>query len=304
MTAANPAPRVESFFHNDTCTFTHVVYDRDGGAAAIVDPVLDYDAAAARTSTGSADAVLDFVRSRKLRATWILETHAHADHLSAGGYLRDALGARLAIGRGIVGVQAHFKKVFGLGDEFVADGRQFDRLFDDGDRFEIGVLQCRVLSTPGHTADSVTYLIGDAAFIGDTLFAPETGSARADVPGGDAAQLYASIQRILALPPDTRLFLCHDYPPATRAPMPQTSIPAQHENNPHVRGDASASDYVALRNARDATLPVPRLILPALQVNIRGGRLPEPDADGVRYLKIPLDRFGGAPVSARVGRAR
>jgi glyoxylase-like metal-dependent hydrolase (beta-lactamase superfamily II) len=283
---------VESFFHKDTNTFTHVVYERDGGECAIVDPVLDYDAAAARTSTVSADAVVAFVRQHDLRTVWILETHAHADHLSAGAYLRDALGAKLAIGRGIVGVQAHFKNVFGLGDEFVADGSQFDRLFDDCDTFEIGALQGRVIATPGHTGDSLTYLIGDAAFIGDTLFAPETGSARCDFPGGDAAQLHASIRRILALPPDTRLFLCHDYPPSTRAPMALTSIAAQRENNPHVRDGASRSDYVALRMARDATLPVPRLILPALQVNIRGGRLPEPDADGVRYLKIPLNRIG------------
>lgn len=294
MTASNPAPLVESFFHKDTNTFTHVVYAGDGGECAIVDPVLDYDAAAARTSTVSADAVVDFVRRHDLRATWILETHAHADHLSAGGYLRDTFGATLAIGRGIVGVQAHFKSVFGLGDEFVADGSQFDRLFDDGDTFNVGALQCRVMATPGHTGDSLTYLIGDAAFIGDTLFAPETGSARCDFPGGDAAQLHASIQRILALPPETRLFLCHDYPPATRAAAPQVSIAAQREHNAHVRAGASESDYVALRAARDATLPVPRLILPALQVNIRGGRLPEPDVDGVSYLKIPLNRIGRA----------
>jgi glyoxylase-like metal-dependent hydrolase (beta-lactamase superfamily II) len=292
MTDSNPAPLVESFFHKDTNTFTHVVYEHDGGACAIVDPVLDYDAAAAQTSTVSADAVVAFVRRHDLRTAWILETHAHADHLSAGGYLRDALGAKLAIGRGIVGVQAHFKEVFGLGDEFVADGSQFDRLFDDGGAFAIGTLQCRALATPGHTGDSLTYLIGDAAFIGDTLFAPETGSARADFPGGDAAQLHASIQRILALPPETRLFLCHDYPPATRAAAPQVSIAAQREHNAHVRAGASESDYVALRAARDATLPVPRLILPALQVNIRGGRLPEPDVDGVSYLKIPLNRIG------------
>lgn len=286
------SPLVESFFHKDTSTFTHVVYDCDGGECAIVDPVLDYDAAAARTSTVSADAVADFVRRRDLHAAWILETHAHADHLSAGAYLRETLGAKLAIGRGIVGVQAHFKELFGLGDEFVADGRQFDRLFDEGDTFAIGALRGRVIATPGHTADSLTYLVGDAAFIGDTLFAPETGSARTDFPGGDAAQLHASMQRILALPPDTRLFLCHDYPPDARAPLAQTSIAAQRENNPHVRDGAGASDYVALRTARDATLPVPRLILPALQVNIRGGRLPDPDADGVRYLKIPLNRIG------------
>ncbi|MBS0486947.1 MAG: MBL fold metallo-hydrolase [Proteobacteria bacterium] len=283
---------VESFFHKDTNTFTHVVYDRDGGEAAIIDPVLDYDAAAARTSTASADAILSFVRERNLRVTWILETHAHADHLSAGGYLRDTLNATLAIGRGIIGVQAHFKKLFGLGDEFVADGRQFDHLFDDGDTFAIGALQGRAMATPGHTGDSLSYLVGDAAFIGDTLFAPETGSARTDFPGGDAAQLYASIRRILALPQDTRLFLCHDYPPATRAPMAQTSIPAQHELNPHVRDAATEPRFVAMRRARDASLSVPRLILPALQVNIRGGRLPEPDADGVRYLHLPLNRIG------------
>ncbi|HTI95680.1 MAG TPA: MBL fold metallo-hydrolase [Rudaea sp.] len=286
------SPRVESFFHKDTCTFTHVVYDRDGGECAIVDPVLDYDAAAARTSTVSADAVVAFVRRHDLRTAWILETHAHADHLSAGAYLRNALGAKLAIGRGIVGVQAHFKKVFGLGDEFVADGSQFDRLFDDGDVFAIGALQARVMATSGHTADSLTYLVGDAAFIGDTLFAPETGSARADFPGGDASRLFASIRNILSLPPDTRLFLCHDYPPNTRAPVAQTSIAAQRENNPHIRDAATESEYIALRCARDATLGVPRLLLPALQVNIRGGSLPEPDTNGIRYLKIPLNRIG------------
>ncbi|MBS0590329.1 MAG: MBL fold metallo-hydrolase [Proteobacteria bacterium] len=292
MALPNSAPRVESFFHRDTNTFTHVVFDRDGGAAAIVDPVLDYDPAAARTATASADAVLAFVRERNLRVEWILETHAHADHLSAGDYLRDTLDARLAIGRGIVGVQAHFKRFFGLGEAFVADGSQFDCLFDDGDTFAIGELPCRVMATPGHTADSLTYVVGDAAFIGDTLFAPETGSARTDFPGGNATQLYASIQRILALPEDTRLFLCHDYPPNTRTPMASTTIDVQREHNPHVRNAIAASEYVALRRARDAMLPVPRLILPALQVNIRGGRLPEPDADGVRYLRLPLNRIG------------
>jgi glyoxylase-like metal-dependent hydrolase (beta-lactamase superfamily II) len=286
------SPQVKSFFDKDTCTFTHVVYDRDGGECAIVDPVLDYDAAAARTSTVSADAVVAFVRRHDLRTAWVLETHAHADHLSAGAYLRDALGAKLAIGRGIVGVQAHFKNLFGLGGEFVADGSQFDRLFDDGDVFAIGALQARVMATPGHTADSLSYLVGDAAFICDTLFASETGSARADFPGGDAARLFASIRNILSLPPDTRLFLCHDYPPSTRAPLAQTSIAAQRETNPHIRDAATEANYIALRCARDATLGAPRLLLPALQVNIRGGRLPEPDANGIRYLKIPLNRIG------------
>ena len=290
MTAANSRPSVESFFHRDTCTFTHVICD--GGEAAIVDPVLDYDAAAARTSTASADAVLDCVRRRSLRVAWILETHAHADHLSAGAHLRDTLGAKLAIGRGIVGVQAHFKRFFGLGGEFVADGRQFDRLFDDGDAFAIGALQCRVMATPGHTPDGLTYVVGDAAFVGDTLFAPETGTARTDFPGGDAAVLYASIRRILSLPGNTRLFLCHDYPSGTRTPVAHTTIAAQRECNPHVREGTTETDYVALRRARDATLAVPRLLLPALQVNIRGGRLPPVDADGFHCLKIPLNRLG------------
>ncbi len=292
MTCSNPAPLVESSFHKDTCTFTHVVFDRDNREAAIIDAVLDYDAASARTSTASADAVLDFVRSRNLRVAWILETHAHADHLSAGAYLRDALKAKLAIGSGIVGVQTHFKKVFGLGNEFVADGRQFDHLFDDGDTFALGALQCRVMATPGHTGDSLTYLIGDAAFIGDTLFAPDAGTARADFPGGDAAALFASIRKILALPPGTRLFLCHDYPPESRGASAQTSIAAQLAHNPHLSAGTDAAAFVALRRARDASLSAPRLILPALQVNIRGGRLPEADANGIRYLKIPLHQIG------------
>ncbi|MBS0464743.1 MAG: MBL fold metallo-hydrolase [Proteobacteria bacterium] len=285
-------PNVQPFFDKDTNTFTYVVYDHAGGAAAIVDPVLDFDAPAARTATRAADAVLAFVREHALRVEWILETHAHADHLSAGGYLRDALGVRLGIGRGIVGVQRHFEALFGLGDQFVADGRQFDHLFDDGERFGVGALDARVLATPGHTADSLTYVIGDAAFIGDTLFAPDVGTARCDFPGGDAATLHDSIRAILALPEHTRLFLCHDYPPGTRGPQAQTTIAAQAADNIHVGGDATAADFARMRQARDATLAVPRLLLPALQVNIRGGRLPEADADGHRYLRIPLDRIG------------
>ncbi|MBS0408148.1 MAG: MBL fold metallo-hydrolase [Proteobacteria bacterium] len=286
-----PSPAVEAFFHADTGTFTYVVHDGDGSVAAIVDPVLDYDAAAARTATRSADAVLAFVRAHRLRVEWILETHAHADHLSAGAYLRDALGAKLAIGRGIVDVQRTFKTLFGWGEEFVADGRQFDHLLDDGEVIAIGALQARAMATPGHTRDSLTYLIGDAAFIGDTLFAPDVGSARCDFPGGDAAQLYASIRRILALPESTRLYLCHDYPPASRGEQAQTSVAAQAANV-HVAGAASEAAFVALRQARDARLPVPRLLLPALQVNIRGGRLPEADGNGIAYLRLPLNQLG------------
>ncbi|RYD14718.1 MAG: MBL fold metallo-hydrolase [Lysobacteraceae bacterium] len=282
-------PEVESFFHADTGTFTHVVYDREGGAAAIVDPVLDYDAAAARTSTTSVDDVLAFVRAHRLSVEWILETHAHADHLSAGGVLRERLGARLAIGRGITRVQAHFGALFGLGGEVPADGSQFDRLFDDGDAFRIGGCEARVIATPGHTVDGVTYLVGDAAFVGDTLFAPDVGTARADFPGADAAQLHASLQRILALPAGTRLFLCHDYPVQGRSPIAHTSIADERARNPHLAGSVDAPAYIAMRRARDAQLPVPRLLLPALQVNIRGGRLPAPDANGIRYLRLPLD---------------
>ena len=283
-------PEVESFFHKDTGTWTHVVHD--GEAGAIIDPVLDYDAAAARTATTSADAVLAFVRQRGLRIGWILETHAHADHLSAAGYLHDTLVAPIAIGRGIVDVQAHFKPVFGLGDDFAADGSQFDRLLDDGDVLPVGSLRVRAMATPGHTRDGLTYIAGDAAFVGDTLFAPDIGTARCDFPGGDATQLYASIRRILALPASTRLFLCHDYPPPVRAAWREATIACEAQENVQIGGDIGEADFVAKRRARDATLPVPRLLLPALQVNIRGGRLPPADADGRRYLRLPLDRIG------------
>jgi len=283
-------PDVESFLHKDTGTWTHVVHD--GDAAAIIDPVLDYDAASARTSTASADAVLAFVRQRALRVEWILETHAHADHLSAAGHLHDTTGAPVAVGRGITDVQAHFKQVFGLDEDFVADGRQFDRLLDDGDELAVGSLRARAIATPGHTRDGLTYVVGDAAFIGDTLFAPDLGTARCDFPGGDATQLYASIRRILALPETTRLFLCHDYPPASRKPLVATTVACEAKENVQVGGGVGEADFVAKRRARDATLPVPRLLLPALQVNIRGGRLPPADADGRRYLRLPLDRIG------------
>lgn len=283
-------PEVKAFFHADTNTFTYVVHE--GRSAVVIDPVLDYDAAAARVFTAQADAVQAYVREHRLTVEWILETHAHADHLSAGDHLRDAFGARLAIGRGITRVQARFKALFGLGDDFVPDGRQFDRLLDDGDVLHAGVLEIHAMATPGHTDDGLTYLVGDAAFIGDTLFAPETGTARCDFPGGDATRLYRSIQDILALPPDTRLFLCHDYPPATRQPEPQTTIAAQRDKNIHLGNAASQQSFVHLRTARDATLAVPRLILPALQVNIHAGRLPPPEADGVRYLRLPLNQLG------------
>lgn len=282
-------PEVESFHHADTGTWTHVVHD--GTTAAIIDPVLDYDAAAARTATKSADGVRACVHERGLRVAWILETHAHADHLSAAGYLHEALDAPIAIGRGILSVQAHFKQLYGLGSDFVADGGQFDRLLDDGDALPVGSLQLRALATPGHTRDSLTYVAGDAAFIGDTLFAPDLGTARCDFPGGDAVALYASIKRILALPEATRLFLCHDYPPPARTALRETTIACEVQENLHIGGGIDEAEFVARRRARDATLAVPRLLLPALQVNIRGGRLPPADRDGHRYLRLPLDRI-------------
>ncbi len=285
-------PQVVHFYDPATFTFTYVVYDRDGGHAAVVDPVLDYDPASARTSTASADRVLGFVREHGLTVDWILETHAHADHLTAAAYLKERTGAKVAIGRGITEVQERFKTLFHLEPAFSVDGTQFDRLFDEGDTFHIGALEGRTLATPGHTDDSLTYLIGDAAFVGDTLFAPETGTARVDFPGGDARKLYRSIRKLFELPADTRLFLCHDYP-AGREARAQSSIDEQQQRNVHVGGHADEETFVKLRTARDATLPVPKLILPALQVNIRAGELPPSDDNGVRYLRLPLNQFGG-----------
>ena len=287
-------PLVQSFYDPATSTFTYVVYDRDGGHAAIVDPVLDFDPAAARISTASADRVLAFVREHALTVDWILETHAHADHLTAAAQLRRETGARVAIGRGITAVQARFKTLFGLEPDVPTDGSQFDRLFADGDEFAIGELRARVVATPGHTDDSLTYVVGDAAFVGDTVFAPETGTARADFPGGDAGKLYRSIRRLFELPADTRLFLCHDYPPAEREARAQSSLDEQRQKNVHVGGDADEASFVKLRTGRDAGLAAPRLILPALQVNIRAGELPPPDANGIRYLRLPINQLGGA----------
>ncbi len=285
-------PQIESFRDPLTSTFSYVVYDAPGGHAAIIDPVLDYDGPSARTGTALADRLLAFVRKHDLKVDWILETHAHADHLSAGGYLRDQLGAKLAIGRGIIAVQERFKQLFNLGPDFVADGNQFDHLFNEGETFTIGGLAGHTLATPGHTDDSLTYVIGDAAFIGDTMFAPDTGTGRCDFPGGDAHKLWDSIHKIFELRSDTRIFLCHDYPPGGREPAAQTSVAAQQTSNVHVRDGVSQADFVRMRNERDASLPEPKLILPALQVNIRGGRLPPPDGNGISYLRLPLNQIG------------
>lgn len=286
-------PQVMSFYDEATSTFTYVVYDCKGGHAAVIDPVLDYTPATACTSNESADRVLQFVHSQRLSVDWILETHAHADHLTAAAYLKRETGARVAIGCGIMQVQARFKALFGLGPEFATDGSQFDQLFADGDTFAIGELKARVIATPGHTDDGLTYVIGDAAFVGDTIFAPETGTARTDFPGGNARKLYRSIRRLFDLPEATRLFLCHDYPSAERAARAQSSLQEQLERNVHVGGHVDENAFVKMRTERDTKLAAPTLILPALQVNIRAGELPPPDANGVRYLRLPLNQSGG-----------
>ncbi|MBE5316022.1 MAG: MBL fold metallo-hydrolase [Xanthomonadales bacterium] len=290
-------PHIQSFFDKDSCTWTYLVSDPASGAAAVIDPVLDFDPKSGNTATASAQKVLDAARERGLRLEWILETHAHADHLSAGHWLRAQYpGARLAIGEGIRQVQATFREIFNLGEHFPVDGSQFDRLFRDGERFALGALDVEVIATPGHTNDSLSYRIGDAVFVGDTLFMPDGGSARCDFPGGSAATLFGSIQRLFALPDETRLFVCHDYSPGGRAAACETSVGAQRATNIHVGGGRSKAEFVAMREARDATLPMPRLILPSVQINIRAGRLPDPEDNGVRYLKLPLDRFPGVPV--------
>jgi len=281
-------PEVASFLHAPSNTWSYVVSDPTTRTAAIIDPVLDFDASSGRIGTTSATALLDHVERNALQVRWVLETHAHADHLSAGQWLKDRLpDAALAIGAGIREVQARFRALFNA--DFATDGSQFDRLFADGETFQVGTLAARVIAVPGHTPDSVAYLIGDALFTGDSLFMPDGGSARCDFPGGDAAVLYRSIRRLFAeLADDTRVFVCHDYGPGGRALGNETTLGEQKRNNIHVRDGNDEAAFVALRTARDATLPVPALLLPALQVNLRGGGLPEPENNGVRYLKIPL----------------
>ena len=285
-------PEVTPFFHQASNTWTYVVSDPTTRAAAVIDPCLDFDAKSGRTGVSSATQLIEFLDTQGLDLVWILETHAHADHLSAGRWLKSQRPrARLAIGQGIREVQQTFKSVFNLGNEFTPDGKQFDHLFADGESFHVGDLVGQVIATPGHTNDSVSYAIGDALFVGDTLFMPDGGSARCDFPGGSAARLYQSIQRLYALPDDTRVFVCHDYGPNGREVRCETSIGAQKTGNIHLRSEVSADEFVRIRNARDATLDMPALILPSIQVNIRAGELPEPEANGVRYLKLPLDQF-------------
>ncbi len=283
------SPQIESFFDTATWTFTHVVHAGPGSRAAVIDSVLDFDPKSGRTSTASADRVIAFVRELKLQVDWILETHAHADHLSAAPYLRREIGGKIAIGANIRLVQGVFKKIFNLEPEFQLDGSQFDHLFHDGERFQIGALEVDVMFVPGHTPACAAYRIGDVVFVGDTLFQPDVGTARCDFPGGDADTLYESIHRLLALPPGTRLYMCHDYPPDGREVKAFTTVAEERARNVHVHEGVARDAFVAMRRKRDATLAMPTLLLPSIQVNIRAGELPPPEDNGVRYLKLPLN---------------
>ena len=282
-------PAVTPFFDADTNTISYVVRDPGSNACAVVDSVLDFDYAAGRITYRSADAVIAFIREHHLNLEWLIETHVHADHLSAAPYIQKSLGGRIGIGEQITVVQDTFGKVFNEGTEFQRDGSQFDRLFADGDTYAIGGMTAFAMHTPGHTPACMTHVIGDAAFVGDTLFMPDGGTARADFPGGDARQLYRSIRRVLALPLETRLFMCHDYGPNGRDISWETTVADEQAHNVHIRDGVSEDEFVSMRTARDATLGMPKLIMPAIQINMRGGQMPEPDAEDRRFLKVPLN---------------
>jgi glyoxylase-like metal-dependent hydrolase (beta-lactamase superfamily II) len=288
--ASEPKLTVRGFFDETTFTATHVAYDPVTRHGVIVDSVLDYDPASGRTSTASADRVIDFVKREALTIDWLLETHAHADHVSAAPYLQEKLGGRIAIGAAITTVQKVFGGIFNFGDEFARDGSQFDHLFSDGDTFPVGNIPAMALHVPGHTPADLAYVIGDCAFVGDTLFMPDYGTARADFPGGDARELYHAIRRLLSLPDETRMFLCHDYKgPGRDVFVWETTVGAQKAYNVHVHDGVAEDDFVSMRTKRDAALDLPNLILPSVQLNVRGGRLPPPESNGSRYLKIPID---------------
>ena len=288
--AGRGMPVIKAFFDRPTFTVTYVVHDATTKQAAIIDSVLDFDPASGRTSFASADAVIAYVREKGLTVEWLLETHAHADHLSAAPYLKAQLGGTLGIGEHIVTVQQTFGKLFNAGTDFRRDGSDFDRLFADGDQFRIGALDVTVLHVPGHTPACVAYVIGDAVFVGDTMFMPDYGTARADFPGGDARNLFRSLRRLLELPPETRLFMCHDYLPAGREQHAwESTVEAERKGNIHAHDGVSEDAFVAMREARDRTLDMPRLILPSVQVNMRAGHLPPAEANGVTYLKIPVN---------------
>ena len=282
-------PDVEGFHDPDTGTVTYLVTDPATNRAGVIDPVLDFDPKSARTATRNADAVLARIRARGVGLDWVLETHVHADHLSGMPCVKRAAGGQSGIGAQIGAVQDAFRTIFGFDRSFHADGSQFDHLFGDGERFALGTIQAQVLHTPGHTPACVSYLIGDALFVGDTLFMPDSGTARCDFPGGDAATLYRSIRRLLALPAETRMFICHDYRPGGRAAAWETTVAEQRAHNIHIHDGISEAEFVTLRTARDRTLSMPVLIIPAVQVNIRAGELPPPETNGVRYLRVPID---------------
>lgn len=284
-------PEVTAFFDEATNTVSYVVKDPKSDACAIYDSVMDIDYAAGRISYQSADKIIRFVQDHNLKVEWLIETHAHADHLSGAPYIQGKLGGKLGIGANIKIVQDVFGKIFNEGTDFQRDGSQFDRLFEDGDTYTIGGMTAFAMLTPGHTPACMTHVVGDAAFVGDTLFMPDGGTARADFPGGDARVLYRSIKRVLALPPETRLFMCHDYAPNGRDIKWETSVVDERAHNIHVRDGISEDEFVQMRTARDATLALPKLIIPSIQVNIRGGNLPEPDASGKRQLKVPINEL-------------
>ncbi|MCW2380603.1 MULTISPECIES: MBL fold metallo-hydrolase [unclassified Sphingobium] len=285
-------PRIAAFFHEPSFTVSYVVHDPASRQAAIIDSVLDFDPASGRTAFTSADTITAHVVEAGLTVAWHLETHIHADHLSAAPYLQARLGGQLAVSRAIITVQALFGRLFNAGSDFARDGSQFDRLLEDGDSLPLGNLDCQVLHVPGHTPADLAFLIGDAAFVGDTLFMPDYGTARADFPGGDARTLFRSIRRLLALPAETRLFLCHDYKaPGRDSFCWETTVAAQRAANIHVRDGIDEESFVAMREARDRSLAMPQLLMPSIQVNMQGGHLPAPESNGVRYLKIPIDAF-------------
>jgi glyoxylase-like metal-dependent hydrolase (beta-lactamase superfamily II) len=285
----NLKPEVTAFFDEPTNTVSYVVKDPRSKACAIIDSVMDIDYAAGRIAYESADEIISYVQDEGLTVEWLIETHAHADHLSAAPYIQGKVGGKLGIGENITIVQQVFGKIFNEGTEFQRDGSQFDRLFKDGDTYRIGTMAAFAMLTPGHTPACMTHVIGDAAFVGDTLFMPDGGTARADFPGGDARVLYRSVKRVLELPAEVRLFMCHDYAPGGRAIKWETTVAEERAHNIHVRDGVSEDEFVAMRTQRDATLPMPKLILPSVQVNMNGGRPPEPEDNGVRYRKVPLN---------------
>jgi glyoxylase-like metal-dependent hydrolase (beta-lactamase superfamily II) len=284
-------PHVAAFFEKDSSTFSYVVKDPKSNNCAIIDSVLNFDYASGGTSNSSADEIIDYVNEHKLNVEWIIETHVHADHISAAPYLKSKLGGKIGIGEQITIVQETFGKVFNEGSEFELDGSQFDHLFHDGEQYQIGELQCTAIHTPGHTPACFTHVLDDAVFVGDTLFMPDGGTARADFPGGDAGILYDSIQRILTLPEEYRVFMCHDYCPNGRELEFETTIESQKNNNIHVKKDIEKNTFVELRESRDKTLSMPRLILPSLQINMRAGNLPKEEDNGLVYLKVPMNAF-------------